>query len=63
MSEQIIKLPEVKSITSLSTSTIYRLASEDKFPKPIKLGIHSSGWLGSEVELWLEQRIAASRGY
>jgi len=61
MSEQIRKLVEVKSITGLSATTIYRLASLDKFPKPIKLGLRSSGWLGSEVDAWLEQRIAAAR--
>lgn len=61
MSEQIKKLAEVKNITGLSTSSIYRLASDDKFPKPIKLGSHSSGWLGSEIDAWLEQRIAAAR--
>ncbi len=61
MSEQIKKLVEVKNITGLSTSSIYRLASEDRFPKPIKLGLRSSGWLGSEIDAWLEQRISASR--
>jgi prophage regulatory protein len=61
MSDQIKKLVEVKSITGLSTSSIYRLASEDKFPKPIKLGSHSSGWLGSEIDEWLDQRIRTAR--
>ncbi|MGQ5761980.1 helix-turn-helix transcriptional regulator [Serratia sp. IR-2025] len=31
-----------------------------EFPKPIKLG-HSSRWLQSEVETWVQQRIAQSR--
>jgi len=41
----IIKLDEVKRRTTFSGSTIYRLAAEDKFPKPIKLSERSSGWL------------------
>ena len=61
MSEQIKKLVEVISITGLSSSTIYRLASEDRFPKPIKLSLRSSGWLGSEIDAWLDQRISAAR--
>lgn len=64
MSQQILKLSEVKRITSLSGSTIYRMASSEQasFPKPIKLGQRSSGWLKSEVDQWLNERIEASRG-
>ena len=59
--EQIIKLSELKDIVGLSRSSIYRMSSEGKFPKPIKLGERSSGWLQSEVEQWIEERIAISR--
>lgn len=64
MQAQILKLPEVKRITGLSGSTIYRMASNEQasFPKPIKLGQRSSGWIKSEVEQWLNERIEASRG-
>lgn len=61
MQEQIIKLSDVNRITGLSNSSIYRLASQNKFPKPIKLSKRSSGWLKSEIEHWLEKRIEASR--
>lgn len=61
MVQQFIKLAEVKKITGLSGSSIYRLASESKFPKPIKLSVRSSGFLLSEVEQWVSERIKASR--
>lgn len=61
MQEQIIKLSDVNRITGLSNSSIYRLASQNKFPKPIKLSKRSSGWLKSEIDQWLEKRIEASR--
>lgn len=61
MSEQILKLPEVKMTTGLARSTIYKLISENRFPKQIKLTSFSSGWLKSEIDQWLEERIAASR--
>jgi len=61
MAEQIRKLSEVSEISGLSGSTIYRLAKKGQFPKPIKLGQRSSGWLKSEVEQWLQERIEASR--
>jgi len=61
MAEQIKKLVEIKNDTGLSSSSIYRMAKAGKFPKPIKLGERSSGWIASEVEQWLDERIAASR--
>jgi len=61
MSEQILKLVELKNTVGLSGSTIYRLISQGDFPKQIKLSVRSSGWLKSEVEEWLKGRITASR--
>jgi len=61
MSEQILKLPEVTKLTGLARSTIYKLISEERFPKQIKLTSFSSGWIKSEVEHWIDERIALSR--
>lgn len=61
MSEQILKLEEVKTTVGLSSSSIYRLIQSGKFPAPIKLSERSSGWLKSEVSQWIDNRIAASR--
>lgn len=58
---QILKLTDVKRITGLSGSSIYRAISINKFPRQIKLSERSSGWLKSEVEQWLKERIEASR--
>ena len=63
LSQQILKLTEVKNTTGLSGSTIYRLISQGDFPKQIRLTPNgrSSGWIATEVEQWLEDRITASR--
>lgn len=61
MSHQILKLSEVKLITGLSASSIYRGAANGTFPKQIKLGVRSSGFVASEIEQWLQERIEASR--
>lgn len=61
MSEQILKMPEVIKATGLARSTIYKLISENRFPKQIKLTSFSSGWLQSEVDSWVSERIAISR--
>ena len=57
MSMKILKLNDVKKLTTFSVSTIYRLASEGKFPKPIKLAERSSGWLEKEVLDYINDRI------
>lgn len=58
---QILRLFEIKKALGLSGSTIYRLISQGTFPKQIKLGKRSSGWLKSEVDEWFESRVNDSR--
>jgi prophage regulatory protein len=61
MATSILRLPTVKARTGLSRSTIYLRVSEGTFPKPVSLGGRAVGWIESEVQQWLEQRIEASR--
>ena len=53
---RIIRLPEVKRITGLATSTIYKMIVEGTFPKQRQLGCRSVGWLDSEVLSWVNER-------
>lgn len=57
MPNKIIKLDSVKEMTTFSESTIYRLASQGKFPKPIKLAERSSGWIEREILDYLDSCI------
>lgn len=59
--ESILRLPEVKSRTGLPRSTIYLRISQGTFPSPISLGARSVGWIASEVEKWIADRITQSR--
>ena len=61
MATAILRLPVVKARTGLSRSTIYLRVSEGEFPKPVSLGGRAVGWIESEIQQWLEQRIEASR--
>jgi len=61
MELQIRKIKEVEQIVKLDKTSIYRMAKLGTFPKPIKLGERSSGWIESEIQEWLEDRIKASR--
>ena len=54
---QIIHLKQVKAMTGLSRTTIYRFMSINEFPKQITLGSKSSGWLIDEVDEWIKRQI------
>lgn len=55
----IFRLPQVKSGTGLSRSTIYSLIQRGKFPAPISLSARAVGWLSTDIQQWIEQRAAS----
>ena len=57
-----IRLPQVKELTSLSKSSIYRLMEEGDFPKQVSLGSRSVVWVRAHVEEWCNQKIATAFG-
>lgn len=61
MANTILRLPTVKSLVGLSRSSIYLKISQGTFPKPISLGERAVGWLESDIQSWIENRIEESR--
>ncbi|AHE69281.1 transcriptional regulator [Enterobacter ludwigii] len=59
--DPLIDMAFITTYTGMTDKWFYQLISDGKFPKPIKLG-RSSRWYKSDVETWMQQRIAASRG-
>ena len=57
----IMRKPEVQKTVGLKDTTLWRLEKKGDFPKRLRLGGNSCGWLSSEVFAWLEKR-AAERG-
>ncbi|WOO29128.1 AlpA family transcriptional regulator [Vibrio parahaemolyticus] len=55
---RFLRLQDVMSLTGLGRSTIYKFMDEDIFPKTIPLGGRAVGWLESEIEEWMESRLA-----
>jgi prophage regulatory protein len=55
---RILRLPEVCERTGLGRDSVYRLASEGRFPRPLKLSSRASGWIEGEVSGWIERRAA-----
>lgn len=54
------RLREVKRITGLSRSSIYRLEALGNFPRRVKLSERASAWKASEVVQWLAARPRAT---
>ena len=55
---RVIKLKEVIQKTSLGHSSIYKFIAEGTFPKQVSLGAKSVGWVETEVDDWIMERIA-----
>ena len=51
------RMPELKEITGLSPSGVYKLIRESRFPRGVKLTSRATGWLSHDVDRWLESRL------
>lgn len=50
MADSIVRPKDQILFTGISLPTAYRLARQNRFPKPRKLGLRASGWLRCELE-------------
>ena len=60
MSQRLIRLPEVRALVGLRTTSIYDKIKKGEFPKQVKLG-RLSGWVEAEVQEWISRQIGARR--
>lgn len=58
----LLRINEVLNRTGLSRSEVYRRMALGQFPRRVKLGARSVGWVQSEIQEFIEQRIRESRG-
>ncbi|AYO37303.1 AlpA family transcriptional regulator [Serratia sp. P2ACOL2] len=61
MSQSLIRLPDVQRRTGYSKAWIYRLMSQGQFPASVKIGTRAIAFVESEIDDWVNQRIAESR--
>lgn len=54
--KKVLRVNEVAAKLGVSRPTVYRLRKKPGFPKKIKLGPCSSGFLESEIDEWIESR-------
>ncbi|MFZ0846151.1 MAG: AlpA family phage regulatory protein [Pseudolabrys sp.] len=55
---RIIRKKQLPTFTGLQRTAIDDLIEAELFPKPIKLGLRSVGWLESEIAAWQAARIS-----
>jgi prophage regulatory protein len=54
--DAFIRVRELKRLTGLSQTTIYKLLADRAFPEPFKLGERSVAWRWGEVLDWMNSR-------
>jgi predicted DNA-binding transcriptional regulator AlpA len=59
--DRILSRAEVRALTGLSYTTIWREVRDKRFPRPISLSPNRKGFLASEIDDWLRKRADASR--
>ena len=55
---RILRKGPVREKTGLSSATIDRKERAGDFPARVQLGEKAVGWLESEVDTWIEKRVA-----
>jgi prophage regulatory protein len=53
---------EVCRRTTLSRASLYRLMAQNAFPKAVALHGIRKAWIESEIEAWINARIASRNG-
>ena len=61
MFHQVLRIFEVSDRTGLPRSSIYAKIQTGDFPRPIKLGARSVGWLEADINSWLDEKVSQSR--
>lgn len=62
--KRILRIKQLSTIIGLARSTIYDRLNpksprhDPSFPKPIKLGMTSIGWLQTEVDQWIQSKVS-----
>ena len=56
ISQRMLRLPEVRDITGVSRSSIYKWMDEGKFPPSRQLGERAIAWDSREIAKWVDSR-------
>jgi prophage regulatory protein len=59
--DRLLKLAQVKEMTGLGRTMIYRMIRAGTFPQPYKPGGYASRWSEAEVKTWRESQRQPSK--
>jgi prophage regulatory protein len=55
---KVLRKQSVLDTIGVSSATLWRMCKGGRFPKPIELGSNSVGWVESEIQDWLADRMS-----
>jgi len=59
---RLLRLPEVLERTGLSESAVRRMVRDEQFPRQLAIGPRTAAWSETEVQGWIDDRVAARDG-
>lgn len=57
MNPKILRIGQVIAVTGLPRSSVYALARQGRFPKPVPIAGRRVGWSAAQVTAWITQRL------
>jgi prophage regulatory protein len=58
----LFRLPQVKEVTGLGTTSIWKLVKERDFPPPVHLTGRARAWRSDEIQAWIDSRPRSEGG-
>lgn len=59
---RVLRLAEVMNTVGLGRAMIYKLQSEGRFPRPVKItGSRAVRWVEQDIQAWLAQQIERNK--
>lgn len=55
----ILRLAEVKRLTGLGRTSIYRMMADGLFPRSVAVGSRAVGWMVGDIRAWLQGKKVA----
>ena len=59
--QKMLRLRDVEIMTGMKKTFIYEAMRKGDFPRQIRMGARCVAWLKTDIDIWLCERINASR--
>ncbi len=58
---RILRMKDLPGKVGLSKGMLFKMISDNKFPKPFSLTPGTKAWVESDIDKWIEERRAGSQ--